>query len=287
MPNRVVKESLRTSGTCARMSAEVERHWVRAILLGADDHGCLEVTPEILKGVAYPRHKDVMEEHVMEWTSQLEALGVIRIWQDEDHTYAQVMKWDDHSGRSYTDSGKQTRNRRKTPIPPDWVRFPKTAAEVTPLYNDNRLGQGRPAQASLGPVPVPVPVRVTNDLSTNVEGTNHEEPSTNLDRPGSPRRHRNTPTDTDLILDYSTEVLNKLEGVTTQTERKDRGTLLKIARSVPRSLANKALEDTQDAHQRGGLTNAAAYFSTRITTLCVSNLILSPFAPEEKVTANA
>jgi len=104
---------------------------------------------------------------------------------------------------------------------------------------------------------------------------------------GQPRTHTNTPTDIDLMVDYQTEVLNKLEGVTTQTERKDRGSLLRIARHVPTSFIKRALQDTQDTHQRGELKNAGAYLSARIVTLCVTAGIKSPFAPEPKEAASA
>lgn len=293
MPNRVIKESLRTSESCSQMSAEVERHWVRGILLGVDDHGCVEITPAILKGAAYPLHPDVMEQHVMEWNERLEQLGVIRTWTVGFHQYAEVRNWLTHSGRAYTDEGKQTRNRRKTPIPPDWSKIIQKSTTPAPLYNDNELGHVRPATANPEPVTASLGPGMgmgmgmvsgmgTNSLSSNVGSDQHLPGDASADRSDEnrsqgARQHTNTPTDTDLLVDYATEVLNKVEGIMVTQEREDRGTLLKIARHVPPSIVKKALADLQDARLRGEVKRAGPYFSARITTLCVSAGIRSPF----------
>lgn len=137
--------------------------------------------------------------------------------------------------------------------------------------------QSRPMDAC------PIPSHpIDKHLSTNVEELTTPTPIT-----GAPRSHKNTPTETDLMVDYQTEVLNKLEGITTQTERKDRGALLKIARHVPTSIIKRALQDTQDCHQRGELKNTGAYLSSRVVTLCVQHKIKSPFAPEQKEQVSA
>jgi hypothetical protein len=96
--------------------------------------------------------------------------------------------------------------------------------------------------------------------------------------------------ETDLLVDYETEVLNKLDGVMSVTERKDRPTLLLIARHAPRSIIHAALEATQDArlraldHEHHGVTHAA-YFVAGVKRRCEAAGITSPFAASRLLTA--
>jgi hypothetical protein len=94
----------------------------------------------------------------------------------------------------------------------------------------------------------------------------------------------NPATETDLLVDYQTEVLNKLDGITEVRERTDRPSLLLIARHVPRSIVASALEATQDARLRAldgehREVNHAAYFIAGIKRRCESAGIKSPFGP--------
>lgn len=306
MPNRVIKESLRYSDSCSQMSAEEERHWVRGILLGVDDHGCLEITPAILRGAAYPLHTGVTEQQIVGWNARLEQLGVIRTWRVGFHQYAEVTNWSNHSGRAYTDEGKQTRNRRKTPLPPDWQKIIQSKPTTTSLYNDKGLGHTRPDAASLGqpgaslgPGMGMVPGMGMNDLSTNVEVDNTSAPDPSADRSGNDqgpgeapeperRLHQNPAVEIDLLVDYQTEVLNKLDGVRTATERKDRPTLLAIARHVPRSIVHAALEATQDARLRAigaKQVSHAAYFVAGVKTRCAQAGIQSPFGKSSEMSS--
>lgn len=117
------------------------------------------------------------------------------------------------------------------------------------------------------------PVEPTTDRSSDEKVT---APERQL------RRHINSPAEIDRLVDYQTEVLNKLDGITTITERADRGTLLLIARHVPPSIVHAALEATQDARLRaldGELKRVshARYFVDGIKRRCSSASIATPF----------
>lgn len=135
-------------------------------------------------------------------------------------------------------------------------------------------------------------------LSSNVGGSQHLTGQATADRsPDEPkakgRTHRNTPTDIDRIVDYSTEVLNKLEGVTEKyAERQDRGTLLRIAQHVPYSIAHIALEETQDATQRHRegkappVASVGRFYTSRVNHWCAHFGVQSPFATTEEAHAS-
>ncbi len=174
---------------------------------------------------------------------------------------------------------------------PDYVdrRLARAKKKQEELYNrgrttPSRTDERRQAAESTASRPAP-PRPEKHDLYPNVVGNQHlpAEPTANRSTGNhEPRKHKNPPAEIDVLIDYSTQVLNKLEGVTTETEREDRGTLLAIATRVPGSLIRKALADTQDAKQNATLRDAGKYFTSRINALCVASNIRGPFAQDVK-----
>lgn len=119
MPNRIIKESILTSPTIAPLSGDEERHFIRLLLL-ADDYGCLEVTNDVIRGRAYPKILDrVTEEDCEAWTITLVSAGLLITWVEGGRTWGSFPQFDKNSGSCFTDGGKRTRNRRKTPTPPN------------------------------------------------------------------------------------------------------------------------------------------------------------------------
>jgi len=120
MPNRIIKESINTSPTINALSVQSERHWYRLLLL-ADDHGCFEATPAIVRGKCYALQLcSISVEDVQSWQNELGQAGILRYWEHEMRIYGVFVTFDKHNTRySVTEDGKSTRHRRKTPIPPD------------------------------------------------------------------------------------------------------------------------------------------------------------------------
>lgn len=132
-----------------RLSDEAERHFLR-MMLAVDDYGCLECTPEDTADVLYPAmpHKDA--EAVARMNDELEAAGLIRRWTDGDREYAVFVNFNRHSGACFTDDGKRTRNRRKTPEPPDAKasQSEPDGANVRQPRNSNKVNKAEPDGAS-------------------------------------------------------------------------------------------------------------------------------------------
>ncbi len=103
-----------------RLSAEAERHWYRLLLL-ADDHGCLEATPAIVRGKCYALQLDkVSDSDIAIWQNDLGTAKILGYWIYEMRIYGVFLTFDKHNTRySVTEEGKTTRHRRKTPKPPD------------------------------------------------------------------------------------------------------------------------------------------------------------------------
>jgi hypothetical protein len=63
MPNRIIKESIRTSDTVAEMTDFQFRLWV-GLIVSADDYGRGDARSEILKGQIFPLRKKVKEKDI-------------------------------------------------------------------------------------------------------------------------------------------------------------------------------------------------------------------------------
>jgi len=112
MPNRLIKESIWTSPNLNRLSVAAEIHFFRC-LVAADDYGCFEATPAILKGLLYPLRLATLATHVEELNTELEECQLIRSWSINERTYAQFIGWDKHNDL-------MERHTPRTPCPP-WL----------------------------------------------------------------------------------------------------------------------------------------------------------------------
>ena len=169
MPNRVIKESALTSRTLAKLSDAGQVHFYK-MMLRVDDHGRLEVTPEIIKGACYPLQLEKTPEVIAQLSAEMESVDLLRTWWDGDRQYGVFHKFDKHSGSAFTDEGKRTRNRPKTPEPPKELlsaTYKNHGANVCqPAPDGASLAKGAPLS-----VPSPFPLRSHSVMTTTPGGT--------------------------------------------------------------------------------------------------------------------
>ena len=116
MPNRIIKESTLTSPNLNKCSIPAQDLYKRILVL-VDDYGCTEGNCEILYGKAYCMCMDKVKlEDVKAWRHELVKHELIKTWEEESREYL-LLNGVNHL-LSYTNDGKPTRHRRKTPIPP-------------------------------------------------------------------------------------------------------------------------------------------------------------------------
>lgn len=97
MPTRYLKDSICTSETLAQLSAEGERFWYR-LLVQVDDYGRMDGRPAILRARCFPLMLDVVSEaHVLAWLQELEASGLIRLYETEGKLYLEVCTFTRHN----------------------------------------------------------------------------------------------------------------------------------------------------------------------------------------------
>ena len=95
MPNRIIKESIRTSDTVAEMTDFQFRLWV-GLIVSADDYGRGDARPEILKGQIFPLRKKVKEKDIESALNGLAALGCVDLYSVNGKPYYSFPTWGDH-----------------------------------------------------------------------------------------------------------------------------------------------------------------------------------------------
>lgn len=119
MPNRVIKDSIWKSKTLAKLSPYFQDQWPRWLLM-ADDWGCFDADPEIIKGLAYPKREEQVKD-VKTIAQAFSIKGLLFLWNLEDREWGFFVSWDKHQfvgATTYNNVGERARHRRKTPEPP-------------------------------------------------------------------------------------------------------------------------------------------------------------------------
>lgn len=134
MPNRIIKDSIRTSKSINAMSDFQFRLWAYLVTY-VDDYGRGSADPEILKGFVFPRRKGVTESTIEKTLAELATIGSIYLYEVDGESYLCFPKWSDHQ--------RIQQKKSKFPAPPedfDKLRKPTaTHRELPPESNPIRI----------------------------------------------------------------------------------------------------------------------------------------------------
>jgi len=93
MPNRIIKESCRTSPTLDLLTAEAERLFWRLIVT-ADDFGRFEARPEIVLAATFPlRIRSTPLADVINWLQELSDAKLLQLYALENRLYGEFRNW--------------------------------------------------------------------------------------------------------------------------------------------------------------------------------------------------
>lgn len=122
MSNRVIKDSIWTSPTLARLSESAQDHFPRWLLM-TDDWGCFNADPAVIKGLCYPLREKVTVAIVDALEKEYYESGLLFVWFDRERRWGYFVSWDSHhdfcNKTNADDGGKNHKHRRKTPTPPE------------------------------------------------------------------------------------------------------------------------------------------------------------------------
>lgn len=132
MPNRVLKESIRTSPNLNACGVWARDLFTR-LLTVADDYGRFEADPNLLRAACYPRLLDqATAEQVETWRDELASPDLpdgpcIRIYEARGRLYGYLPTWFDHQ--------RPARSKSKYPPPPKLVKPPDAVSVPTDDHN--------------------------------------------------------------------------------------------------------------------------------------------------------
>lgn len=95
MPNRIIKESIRTSKSVNAMSDFQFRLWAYLITY-VDDFGRGSADPELLKGFVFPRRKGITEDTIRKTLAELAIIGSVILYEVDGEPYLCFPNWSEH-----------------------------------------------------------------------------------------------------------------------------------------------------------------------------------------------
>ena len=95
MPNRIIKESIRTSKSVNALTDFEFRVWLYLITY-VDDYGRGSADAELLKGIVFTRRKGITETQIQKVLVDLANKGMIQIYEKDEEPYFCFPNWDKH-----------------------------------------------------------------------------------------------------------------------------------------------------------------------------------------------
>jgi len=99
MPNRIIKESIRTSYEINALSEQAEVTFYR-LLTFADDYGRFPSDPRVLQASLFPLRPDIRSKDFTRWVAELVSADLIQLYISEDgKPFGFFVKWDKHQNK--------------------------------------------------------------------------------------------------------------------------------------------------------------------------------------------
>ena len=95
MPNRLIKETIRTSKKVNALPDSLYRIWTYLITY-VDDYGRGSADPEILKGYVFTRRKNISEEQIPRILQELANRGMITLYEVDGEPFFYFPNWEQH-----------------------------------------------------------------------------------------------------------------------------------------------------------------------------------------------
>jgi len=131
VPNRIIKESLLISEKISELKDFDFRLWISLVLL-ADDYGCGDARPAIIKGRAFPLRDRLTNKDIESSLGNLAAASCVNLYEVDGRPYYQFPNWSQH---------QRVRNaKRRFPQPEsadcaNVVHFAASCGELRPESN--------------------------------------------------------------------------------------------------------------------------------------------------------
>jgi hypothetical protein len=140
MPNRIIKETIKTSENIDLLTWFEECMFYRMIVT-ADDFGCLDGRAIVLRNELFPTKDNVSTKDIDKALAKMKEVGLIHIYVNNGHPYIFLLTWMEH---------QRVRNKRR--------RFPAPTFDGELLTDDGQetadcLPESNPIQSESNPNP--------------------------------------------------------------------------------------------------------------------------------------
>ena len=127
MPNRILKESVRTSKKLNQLNDFEFRLWTHLITY-VDDFGRGDADLDIIKGFVLPLRRDVTRKNIESALAHMESIGLIGLYTVDGESYLYFPNWSDH---------QRIQNKKSKYPPPhgDSRNVTVTHGEISPQSN--------------------------------------------------------------------------------------------------------------------------------------------------------
>lgn len=135
MPNRVLKDSIKRSAQVDSLTWFEEVVFYR-LLVTADDFGCMDGRPLLLKSELFPIKEGVTKKAVEDAINRLASVGLLQKYEVSGMPYVCFPKWELHQ--------RIRTKHRKYPAPPEWSKaldsnLPQIAADCGRLPPESEI----------------------------------------------------------------------------------------------------------------------------------------------------
>jgi len=109
MPNRVIRSGFLDSDKINSLKPEEQLFFVRLMLV-ADDYGCFDARPEMLRSACYPM-SDIRPADVSKWLTRCREVGLVVLYEESGKIYLVIKNFDQ----------RLRQKKRKHPQPPEYI----------------------------------------------------------------------------------------------------------------------------------------------------------------------
>lgn len=95
MPNRIIKDTIRTSRSVNALTDFQFRVWLYLITY-VDDYGRGSADAELLKGLVFTRRKGVTEQQIQKAIADLANMGMVNLYEVDGEPFLYFPNWHDH-----------------------------------------------------------------------------------------------------------------------------------------------------------------------------------------------
>ncbi len=225
---RTIKPDFCTSPSTRRLSRDA-RLFFLLLLTEANDEGRLVASAKLLAGSLYPHDDDVSATRVNKWLAELEAQGVVALYEVEDVRYAYFVNWAKHQKISHPTASR-------LPRPPSGENpepFPNPAGggpETFPPDLGSGSGKGKGSGSSSA-----------SDSGIARNGSGIEEEEIELRREAE-RRFAARPLNAGKVNDRAAWIRTTMDGIRDERAR-ERATTIDNARAWGITLARTGIDD--------------------------------------------